>query len=185
MTVVIGIKAGGSLAFCSDQQVAYGPQRELCERKWERVGDVMVGWSGRSLSQQWARERLPALETKRALGGQRLSADDALTLIATDWRKWMTERKAVDEDGDVPGRLLVGLAGHLWTVDGDGGCRRCNSAVAAIGTGASAAGAAAMALLASSESSAEHIAWMSVQFAVSMCADLYGVAKPEAIEVAR
>ncbi|HEY3781079.1 MAG TPA: ATP-dependent protease subunit HslV [Fimbriimonadaceae bacterium] len=160
-TTVIGVTRNGSTAIAADGQVTFGEATILkhSARKVRKLADgtILCGFAGSVADAQALQDRF---ESKLEAFGKNLKR--AAVEFAKDWRtdKVLRQLNALMLVADVDNLLLVG---------GDGNVIEPDDGVAGIGSGGAYALAAARALLAHTELSAEEIAREALRIASEIC----------------
>jgi ATP-dependent HslUV protease subunit HslV len=159
-TTVVAVLSEGRLAMAADGQVTVG--ETVFKQGAEKVrkiskGKALVGFAGGAADALTLVERLEAkLETYP--GNVRRAAVE----LARDWRTDRMLRR-------LEAMLLVGDAGTLLVVSGNGDVIEPDDGIAAIGSGGSYALAAARALARHSEQEPEAVASEAIRIASEIC----------------
>ena len=159
-TTVLGVLRDGRLAIAADGQVTIG--QTVAKRgaiKVRRIGKdrAIVGFAGGAADGLALVERLEA-KLEAHTGNVRRAAVE----LAREWRTDRALRR-------LEAMLLVGDAGALLLVSGNGDVLEPDDGVAAIGSGGAYALAAARALLRHTALSAEEIAREALRVAAEIC----------------
>jgi len=159
-TTVLGVLRDGRLAIAADGQVTIG--QTIAKRganKLRRIGNgrAIVGFAGGAADGLALVERLEA-KLEAHTGNVRRAAVE----LAREWRSDRVLRR-------LEAMLLVGDAGALLLVSGNGDVLEPDDGVAGIGSGGPYALAAARALLRHTALSAEEIARAALQVAAEIC----------------
>lgn len=159
-TTVLAVRRGGSIAMAADGQVTVGDaavKHSAQKVRKTSSGSAVVGFAGGAADAMALSERLEAqLETHP--GNIRRAAVE----LAKDWRTDRALRR-------LEAMLLVGDPESVLVVSGNGDVIEPDDGVASIGSGSNYALAAARALMAHTELSAEEIARESLRIAAELC----------------
>jgi ATP-dependent HslUV protease subunit HslV len=159
-TTVLAVLRGGELAMASDGQVTLG--QTIVKQGAQKVRraakhPVLIGFAGGAADALALTERLEAkLEAQRGQLGR------AVVELAKDWRMDRALRR-------LEAMLLVGDVERVLVVSGNGDVIEPDDGVAAIGSGAAYALAAARALVKHTELPAREIAAESLRLASEIC----------------
>lgn len=159
-TTVVGVVRNGAIAMASDGQVTVGDAAVKHTAKKARTtaaGDALVGFAGGVADAMALTERLES--QLEAYPGQ---IRRAAVELAKDWRMDRALRR-------LEAMLLVGDREAVLVVSGNGDVIEPDDGVASIGSGSNYALAAARALLANTDLSAEAIAKESLRIAAELC----------------
>jgi len=159
-TTVLAVLRDGQLAMASDGQVTVG--NTVVKQGAQKVRraarhPVLVGFAGGAADALALTERLEA-----QLDAQRGNVGRAAVELAKDWR---TDRALRGLDA----MLLVGDTGRVLMVSGNGDVIEPDDGVAAIGSGAAYALAAARALVRHTDLPAAEVAAESLRLAAEIC----------------
>ena len=159
-TTIVAVRRNGRLAIGGDGQVTFDKTvMKHKARKVRRIGDgkVLAGFAGS------AADGITLLDKFEAkLSEYRGNLTRASVELAKDWRtdRYLRRLEAL---------LVVGDVEHLFVLSGTGDVVEPDENVAAIGSGGPYAAAAAQALIANTELSAEEIARRSLEIAARIC----------------
>lgn len=159
-TTVLGVLRDGKIAIAADGQVTIG--QTIAKHGAQKVrlagkGRAIVGFAGGAADGMALLERLEA-KLEAHTGNVRRAAVE----LARDWRTDRALRR-------LEAMLLVGDAGALLMVSGNGDVLEPDDGIAAIGSGGAFALAAARALLRNTTLSAEEIARKALAIAAEVC----------------
>jgi ATP-dependent HslUV protease, peptidase subunit HslV len=159
-TTVLGVLRDGKIAIAADGQVTIG--QTIAKHGAQKVrlagkGRAIVGFAGGAADGMALLERLEA-KLEAHTGNVRRAAVE----LARDWRTDRALRR-------LEAMLLVGDAGALLMVSGNGDVLEPDDGIAAIGSGGAFALAAARALLRNTKLSAEEIAREALGIAAEVC----------------
>jgi ATP-dependent HslUV protease subunit HslV len=159
-TTVLAVLRDGQLAMASDGQVTVGNtvvKQGAQEVRRAAKHPVIVGFAGGAADAMALTERLEA-----KLEAQRGNIGRAAVDLAKDWRTDRALRR-------LEAMLLVGDTERVLVVSGNGDVIEPDDGVAAIGSGAAYALAAARALVRHTELAAAEIAAESLRVAAEIC----------------
>jgi ATP-dependent HslUV protease subunit HslV len=159
-TTVIAVRRGGSIAMASDGQVTVGDAAvKHSAQKTRKTSDgrAVMGFAGGAADAMALSERLEA-QLESHPGNIRRAAVE----LAKDWRTDRALRR-------LEAMLLVGDTECVLVVSGNGDVIEPDDGVASIGSGSNYALAAARALLAHTELSAEEVAREALRIAAELC----------------
>ncbi len=159
-TTVLGVLRDGKIAIAADGQVTIG--QTIAKHRAQKVrlvgkGKAIVGFAGGAADGMALLERLE-VKLEAHTGNVRRAAVE----LARDWRTDRALRR-------LEAMLLVGDAGALLMVSGNGDVLEPDDGIAAIGSGGSFALSAARALLRHTTFSAEEIAREALGIAAEVC----------------
>jgi len=159
-TTILAVLKNGSLAMAGDGQVTLGDQIVKAHaRKVRRLhqGKVLGGFAGHTADALTLFERFE-LKIEHATGNLKKAAVD----LAKDWRTDRTLRR-------LEAMLLVGNREELLILSGQGDVLEPDEPIAAIGSGAPLALAAARALFRHTSFSAEEIVRHAMELTAEAC----------------
>jgi len=159
-TTVIAVRRGGAIAMASDGQVTVGDaavKHSAQKARKTSDGRAIVGFAGGAADAMALSERLEA-QLESHPGNIRRAAVE----LAKDWRTDRALRR-------LEAMLLVGDTECMLVVSGNGDVIEPDDGVASIGSGSNYALAAARALLAHTELSAEEVAREALLIAAELC----------------
>lgn len=159
-TTVIGVRLNGVTALASDGQVTFGAavMKETARKLLKLYnGKVIVGFAGAVADAQTLAERF-----ERKLEEYHGNLPRAAVELAREWRtdRYLRRLESMLIAGDSSNLLLISGSGEVIQPDGD---------VAAIGSGAGYALAAARILMKHTKMSAEEIAREALETAAGIC----------------
>ena len=159
-TTVLAVLRDGALAMASDGQVTLGAtvvKQGAQKVRRARKHQVLIGFAGGAADAFALGERLEA-----QLESQRGNVARAAVELAKDWRGDRVLRR-------LEAMLLVGDVERVLVVSGNGDVIEPDDGVAAIGSGAAYALAAARALLRHTKLGAQEIASEALRLAAEIC----------------
>lgn len=159
-TTILGVIREGRLALAGDGQVTLGDQIIKAQAKKVRRlhgGRVLGGFAGHTADAMTLFERFEA-KLEGASGNLKRAAVD----LAKDWRTDRALRR-------LEAMLLVGNREELLVISGQGDVLEPDEPIIAIGSGATAATAAARALFRHTSLSAEEIVGQAMKITAESC----------------
>lgn len=159
-TTIIGVRRDGTTAVAGDGQVTFGDVvMKHGAHKVRRLagGRVVAGFAGAVADALTLLEKFE-VHLKDESGNLRRAA----VALAKEWRTERYLRR-------LEAQLIIADSDHLLLMSGEGDVLEPDDAVVAIGSGGPFAAAAARALLAHSQLSAEEIARAAMRIAADLC----------------